>query len=511
MDNQFSSSESAGLEPDIQALARALEAMHEPSISLDSGRKNVIRAHVLQRIEMREQERVTSESFALDGVVAWMKRVADEVSISSLAKMQIRERLLSLFDDLSVVSQLQSFKFSPWTIFRRLSATILAASFSLFIVFAFVLQVPVTFAQERAVVQDVSGNATVLRNGGTLFVNKGFELHEGDVLQTGDESKVSVVYFDRSFSRFFEGSRAVFQRLASDDFGAQHDVNVVLQEGSVWSNIFDFVSDSRFRMQARDLVTLASQRATFSLTARDGETALEVYDHTVKVELPSGKAGRTINRGFSVVANQRGDSVRPLNLESSKRAWVQENLAQDKKLLAENEQNMQGVVVGPSNAFQENASLLLAFNSSEKFRLQLSMNERKFYSSLREEPFDEKKNQTDFDALSALAKSVPLEDDSSKKLADASIAAALAAKNILVAKQPVEVDSAAVAVVPGGVDTTGGKVGTVDARDAINAGNDVVTPTVATPAIVEKREEVKPEEEKVVPLPPKLQISQDGL
>ncbi len=184
---------------------RTLQVTHFSPMSRDA--KSRIRAHMFERIQegVPGEADVENESYLLDRLISWIRTSSQKVVLSPVRRALIREKLY----DLPAHSP-----FATW--FNGGLVQKLTASFSLggvlaLSLFAYVLRVPVTYAGEFTVVHEVSGDVQIVRDGQTSQAQQGFELKEGDELRTGEDGRVEVKYFDKSFTRLFANTDVAFQ------------------------------------------------------------------------------------------------------------------------------------------------------------------------------------------------------------------------------------------------------------------------------------------------------------
>jgi hypothetical protein len=390
-------------------LAARLVRLHAGELpALNEAMKDRIRTHMFERIEQfaAPGDEEDSESYLIDRLISWMKGHAEKISLSAVKKAFIREKL----QELPVFVPVLRFGF-----FRKFAASLSLGGVFAMSIFAFMLRVPVTFAQEYTVVHEASGDAMIVRDGDLLPAVSGFELREGDLLQIGSNGQAVVRYFDRSFTRFFPNTDVSFDALKSENFGVDHRVELDLRHGTVWSNILDLVTNSEFTVKSGSLVASASKRATFSLSSGTDESQLQVFQNVVNV------GSHIVLNGYKAVFPSSGDVVvKPLALQDEEKVWVSQNLASDEKLVREARKDLKGVVAGPSNVLQENASLLLAFSSTEKYRLELGLCEKSFYDALQKNGATIDEVRAAFRCLEEVAaRSGDFQDEDLKKMSDA--------------------------------------------------------------------------------------------
>ena len=420
----------------LAAKLQEMSAIEAPRLSAE--RKSRIRSHMFEKIDAVESTEMAfvtdgigddAESALMDRLISWMKVESEKVTMSSVKKAVIREKLYDLPEK----------SWFSYGLYRKVAASFSLGSVLALSLFAYVLRVPVTYAREFTVVHEVAGSVQVVRDGQTENVAPGFELREGDELRTGQDGSVIVKYFDKSFTHFFQNTNVAFQSLKSENFGVDHSVELDLDQGMIWSNVFDLVKNSEFKVKSNDMVTSASKRATFSVSSQGSASQVQVFQNAVSVELPKKAEAKTVVKGFQVSSdsNPAGlvrTNIEPIQLKDDQKQWVSDNLQKDEQLIAEVQKQDQSIAMGPSGVFQQNASLLLAFDPAEKFRLELSVNERSFYETLGKNGVKADEAKAAFDSLELVAtKADSLKNEDVKKLAGAVLQSA---KGKLLAAKP---------------------------------------------------------------------------
>lgn len=416
-------------------------SLHLPTLSRQ--KKDRIRAHMFERIDALSgvaqqqlplleviedgghEDSQENEALLIDRLTTWIRESSQEVKLDPVKKAVIREHLYDLPEPVRAGNSFLDIFASR--IFRRVVASVSLSGILGLTIFTYALRVPVTFAKEMTVVHEIEGSVNVVRGGKELPVTKGFELQEGDTVVTGGNGKVVVTYFDKSITRFFENTSVSFDALRSENFGFDHEVSLRLAQGMIWSNVIDYVANSEFKVQANGLIASASKRATFSLSSEQNLASLQVFHNLVNVEIPSKSEERTVVKGFQVTAHpERAQQIiEPIALKEDQKQWVAANLVSDQQVIGEVEKGNTGIVAGPLNKLQENASLLLAFDQNERFRLELNIAEKSFYETLKQEGATVDNVRVAFDLLqNVVQKADTLRSEDSKKLAHAVVQSA---------------------------------------------------------------------------------------
>lgn len=374
----------------LAELSARLERM-SASVIFDEQRRDALRGRLMSRLassSMRECVHLGEETHAdlafredLARVAAWMRAVATSVVMPAAAVARIRERLYALPSP-SFLRRVWEGSMRRGVMYRFGSALAIVALLAV-ATFSFAVQAPVTFASSVNI-YEVTGDVSVMRGGAVIPAAVYLALQSGDVIRTGESGKVVVNYFDTSFTRVFEGSNVVLQRVTSDDFGLTNSVGIDVVAGKMWSRVGDLVSDSDFTVRARDIVASTNKRAVFFVSADEQRASLQVFQHEVSVMLPKHDAPKTVSKGYQAVAEQSRAVVQPIRATDADQAFVAGNLSQDHQVLAQVDaaKTTDDGVLSP---LKDTTSLLLTLSASDRERLSLKFAERDFYDALKHE------------------------------------------------------------------------------------------------------------------------------
>lgn len=481
------------------------------SVVFDEQRRSALRGRLMSRL-------ATGDNVAHDAALAaaWIHFVAGSITMPAAAVARIRERLYAL-------------PFSRWSFLRqawrpstalaaarmpayRFGSAIAIVALLTVATFSFVEQAPVTFASSVNI-YEVTGDVSVMRGDEVIPAAAHLGLQSGDVIRTGVSGKVTVNYFDTSFTRVFEESNIVLQHVTSGDFGLTHSVGVDVIAGKMWSRVGDLVSDSDFTVRAHDIVASTDKRAVFFVSADAQRASLQVFQSEVSVMLPKHDAPKIVSTGYQAVAEQSRATVQPIHATDADRAFVAGNLSQDQHVLAQ--VDAAGTADGGAlSPLKDNESLLLSLSASDRERLSLKFAERDFYDALKHETVVRTESvKTD----SVVSDSVALDpvDQAFAHLRDAAKEASESDTPDMQRLAATVLDRARGALPaadPEQHDATNGAT-----NDAANAGSSATTETQSPPVAVEPV--AAPEASVTVPitaedvpemvLPPKVQLGRE--
>ncbi len=181
----------------------------------------------------------------------------------------------------------------PSTIFRSrfikgALSSFLLLTFALVSVLTMPFQPHITYAQ-TTYVSEVRGKVRILR-GSEAFPGKNFfDLREGDVIVTDEESFATIHFFDDSVSRLDENTSIQIQRLQKDPFNPlSRNIELFMKKGRLWSSIISLRDEkSHFLVQTKkgQAAANANAKATFDVKVKDpeGTTEVAVFDNSVSV------------------------------------------------------------------------------------------------------------------------------------------------------------------------------------------------------------------------------------
>ncbi len=82
-------------------------------------------------------------------------------------------------------------------------------------------------------VTKLSGNATVIRNGVSIILNNGDNVHQGDVVQTGSNSTLGITFIDGSVFGLASNAKMVLNEMVYDPNGSNNSSLMSLVSGTI--------------------------------------------------------------------------------------------------------------------------------------------------------------------------------------------------------------------------------------------------------------------------------------
>jgi VCBS repeat-containing protein len=82
-------------------------------------------------------------------------------------------------------------------------------------------------------VTKLSGNATVIRNGVSIVLNMGDNVHKGDVVQSGSNSSLGITFIDGTVFGLGSGARMVLNEMVYDPNGSSNSSFLTLVQGTI--------------------------------------------------------------------------------------------------------------------------------------------------------------------------------------------------------------------------------------------------------------------------------------
>lgn len=82
-------------------------------------------------------------------------------------------------------------------------------------------------------VTKLSGNATVIRNGVSVILNNGDNVHQGDIVQSGSNSSVGITFVDGSVFGLASNARMVLNEMVYDPNGSNNSSFLSLVQGTI--------------------------------------------------------------------------------------------------------------------------------------------------------------------------------------------------------------------------------------------------------------------------------------
>ncbi len=333
------------------------------AVELPAKQKQALKRQLFSALDQKTEEHLMPQSLRILG--SRIQEVGEKTSLSISQKVKLRERLLSFIRQTNWLGITSGPFRNPRFLKTAVSSTLLLF-FVVTTVLIFPLQVPLTYAARLTYIDDVSGQAFVLRSGQLMEAKKDFSLAEGDVLITKDNSSITVRFFDDSVSRLDSNTQLEVTRLYSEPFNpVATQVELNLEDGHIWTRVLNLIDEnSHFIVSTQGTSAIVTKKAAFDLQTHVYSTTLSVFDNVV--DFAFGKNFTTETRpvlaGYQAqVSQQNGTNVATIvpvaqGMQGNKAAaqWVESNIAKDKvhtEVLAQ--ENQQALTDGSNSGMAD--------------------------------------------------------------------------------------------------------------------------------------------------------------
>lgn len=116
---------------------------------------------------------------------------------------------------------------------------------------------------------------------------KNFELEEGDIIKTGEESEAEVIFYDLSASRIGPNSEVLLENLTIDAENIyKQEIGLFLMAGRIWSRIIRLLDkDAEFQVKTSSTVATVRGTALDVWLGENEETTVAVDESAVEVKV----------------------------------------------------------------------------------------------------------------------------------------------------------------------------------------------------------------------------------
>lgn len=400
--------ENQNIQPDdLSKLAEKLKGLKKPS--LDEKKNFLIKYSVMSKAKVFGNK-ILAEKIA---------DVSKDVELSTHQKVLIKE---NIFEEIENRQSRRSWSLGGilWGASKKVVSAAVMFVMVVGLFSYFNLDTQVVRAHNFTKLGSFTGDVKVYRNGEPVAVFVGMEIKENDKLITGPDAVAVIEYHDDSITRLSEETEIVINELdyEAEDVSKTY-VEIDVKEGKVWSKVVNVVDeDSAFVVVANDITAEATQ-AAFNVAVDDGETEIEVFDHTVEIKSENTEiknTPRTIDKkkvvktstasddddesqsssrlysGDKAVFNEGKTYIAVAEIDDEKEEtddWVKINLEEDKnyvekverKIIAEKSESIgikEEEEISYDNSIREDATLLLTFDNSTEMKVELDLAEKAF-------------------------------------------------------------------------------------------------------------------------------------
>lgn len=294
------------------------------NVSMSDDRRLRMRQQILSGITMKREEEA---SFAV--LIGKLKQLAEQISPKEYFRVLLKEKLM-------VLSQYQH-QTSFWNIFqnrgaRRAFSSVLAFVFVFTVLFNFTFRIDRVEASVLTVLESMSGEVLVVRDGKEISAAAGFVLKADDIIATGSDSKAEIRFLDQSVSRLDENTEIKISRLFVNPLNKTETiVEVIVHHGRIWARVINLINNlSRFQVKANNTVAVAKKKAAFDVSVSSkGKAKVAAIQNKIDLVVATDRKvmETTLVNGFSAETNA---TITPVKIKGTTDNWVSDNLAEDK-------------------------------------------------------------------------------------------------------------------------------------------------------------------------------------
>lgn len=294
------------------------------NVSMSDDRRLRMRQQILRGITMKREEEA---GFAV--LIGKLKQLAEQISPKEYFRVLLKEKLM-------VLSQYQH-QTSFWNMFqnrgaRRAFASVLAFVFVFTVLFNFTFRIDRVEASVLTVLESMSGEVLVVRDGKEISAAAGFVLKADDIIATGSDSKAEIRFLDQSVSRLDENTEIKISRLFVNPLNKTETiVEVIVHHGRIWARVINLINNlSRFQVKANNTVAVAKKKAAFDVSVSSkGKAKVAAIQNKIDLVVATDRKvmETTLVNGFSAETNA---TITPVKIKGTTDNWVSDNLAEDK-------------------------------------------------------------------------------------------------------------------------------------------------------------------------------------
>jgi hypothetical protein len=255
-------------------------------------------------------------------------------------------------------------------------------------------------AYTPAKIATYSGSVVVERKGEMLRVSNDFIILENDIVQTGPNAFVEIVFADDSVVRLNNNSKVSMATLDNKIVNSNTEIDLV--SGELWVNTYGLAGNqAMFKVNSGELATFVKDNAVFDIEVNDSFARVVALENDVNLELytngsyipTSLKKGELVKVKKETQLNtlldqyEFEDKLSDFNLD-----WIASNYKQDQfytEALAENRiinlEAKAGITSDsyfyPIKEFQRAAKLVMTFDPLKQAELELYYTNQKLFEA----------------------------------------------------------------------------------------------------------------------------------
>jgi hypothetical protein len=247
----------------------------------ESNISRIINEEVVFQGKAALKQRLLQKHIVADPFLAKLKQDFNAVTIPAQVKMLLKEKLIlianvampSLFD--RVLNSVRV---------KKLAASFAVFALILSLVFQPFTSVNTVKASSPTRITNFSGDVKVNRSGELFEVQSEFVLTENDIIQTGENSKVEVVFADESLLRLGDSTRLLISNLDNEVINSNNSIKLV--SGELWVNTLGLAgSQASFEVNAGELTAEVQDSAVFDLEVTESYSRVVSLDNSVNLQL----------------------------------------------------------------------------------------------------------------------------------------------------------------------------------------------------------------------------------
>lgn len=252
-----------------------------------------------------------------------IKNLASQIQPSAYFRSMLKEKMEVI---------VESGRHSKWasaSMYRRTFASALAVIFVVGVFFNFGYRVNRAEASVMTIIDQISGNVTVVRDNKILIAEPGLLLLADDTIKTGPGSRAIIRFLDQSVSRLDENTDVKISKLyVNPNNKTETIVEIIIERGRIWSRVVNLINDvSKFQVKAQNTIAVAKKKAAFDVKIPAGGSAkISAIQNHVDLVVATNKTvvETTLVKGF---AAEQGTIK---NTEVLEDAWITDNLEKDR-------------------------------------------------------------------------------------------------------------------------------------------------------------------------------------
>lgn len=367
----FSDTDTSGLERKLKKFSY---------VSLTQEKRDQLKMDILMHAQANPLE--TDSMFSR--LIERLKSIAAALHPREYFRTLLKEKLITLIDFNDSYRRRQLWNFH---LPKKVFASITVFLFVIALFFNFTVTPDRVEASFLTVIDEVSGQVTIIRDSREIVATAGFLLKADDIIRTGISSKAVIRFLDQSVSRLDENTEIKISKLFINPRDKTETiVELVLDHGQVWARVINLIDNfSHFQVKAANTVATAKKKAAFNVSISSKKRAqVAAIQNQVELVVATDKkvVETTLVKGFSAEVKSTNGTA-PIILsrpnDAADETWVKENLAQDKAYIETIKQEATDSLRDQANVSpNKTLSSVFTFNDFERHKQLLISAREKF-------------------------------------------------------------------------------------------------------------------------------------